>query len=145
MDSLGDTYDQITVLFECLLQILKEDILIKSNFRKIDKQRIVSIVFAGQCTGGSQPSGMPSHDLDDRYGSLFIYIGIGCDLADSGSNILGSASKSWCMIGVYQIIVDCLWFTNHTDRTSNGCGIAGELADGIHGIIAANIEEPADV
>lgn len=51
MDSLGDTYDQITVLFECFLQILKEDILIKSNFRKIDKQRIVSIVFAGQCTG----------------------------------------------------------------------------------------------
>lgn len=60
MDSLGDTYDQITVLFEYFLQILKEDILIKSNFRKIDKQRIVSIVFAGQCTGGSQPSGMPS-------------------------------------------------------------------------------------
>ena len=58
MDSLGDAYDQITVLFECFLQILKKDILIKSNFRKIDKQRIVSIVFAGQCTGGSQPSGM---------------------------------------------------------------------------------------
>ena len=145
MDSLGDTYDQVTVLFECFLQILKEDILIKSNFRKIDKQRIVSIVFAGECTCGSQPSCMPSHDLDDRYGFLFIYIGIGCNLTNRGCDIFRGTSKSWCMIGVYQIIVDGLWFTNHTDRTSNGCGIARELADGIHGIIAANIEEPADV
>ena len=88
---------------------------------------------------------MPSHDLDDRYRFLFIYIGIGCDLADSGSDIFRGTSEAGSMIGVYKIIVDGFGLSNYADRTSDVFGIAWKFADGIHGIIAANIEEPADI
>ena len=49
------------------------------------------------------------------------------------------------MIGIYQIIIDRLRFTDHSDRTADACRVAGKFTDGIHGIIAANIEEPADI
>ena len=49
------------------------------------------------------------------------------------------------MISVYQVVVDRFRFTDHTDRTSDGCCIAGKLTDSIHGIVTADIEEPADI
>ena len=67
---------------------------------------------------------MPSHDLDDRYRFLFIYIGIGCDLADSGSDIFRGTSEAGSMIGVYKIIVDGFGLSNYADRTSDVFGIA---------------------
>ena len=49
------------------------------------------------------------------------------------------------MIGIYQIIIDRLRFTDHSDWTADACRVAGKFTDGIHGIITANIEEPADI
>lgn len=61
------------------------------------------------------------------------------------ATIFRGTSEAGSMIGVYKIIVDGFGLSNYADRTSDVFGIAWKFADGIHGIIAANIEEPADI
>ena len=145
VNTFGNTDNKIAVFLKCFFEITQESILVKSNFWKINKQRIVTSVFTCKGAGSSEPSGMASHDLDDRDRFFLIDIGIGRDLTDCGSNVFCGTSESRSMISIYQIIVDGLWFADHADRTADTCSIAGKLADGIHGIITADIEEPADI
>ena len=49
------------------------------------------------------------------------------------------------MVGVYKIVINGLRLTEDTDVAADLFSIAGKLADGIHGIVAADIKEPADV
>ena len=96
-------------------------------------------------TGSSEPSGMTPHDLDDRDGFFFVDVGICRDFTDCGSNVFGGTSEARGMVGIYQIIINRLRFTDHADRTANACRVAGKFTDGIHRIIATNIEEPTDI
>ena len=145
MDSLGYTHNNITVFFKRLFYIGKEFFLVKICFRQINKQRIISFVFTCKCSCSSQPSCMTSHDLDDGYGFFFIYTGIQCNFTYCGSHISGSTAKSRSMICMNQVIVNGLGFTNHPDGASDLCGVSGKLADSVHGIVTANIKEPANV
>ena len=49
------------------------------------------------------------------------------------------------MVCVYKVIVDGLRLAKDTDIAADLPGIAGKLADSIHGIVASDIKEPADV
>ena len=92
--SLRNTDDEVAVRLESLFQILKKSILIKVCFRKIDKKRIIPLIFTREGTGSSEPSCMTSHDLDDRYRFFLINIGIQSNLTDSRCNISGSTSET---------------------------------------------------
>ena len=145
VNTFGNTDDKITVFLKSFFKSTQESILVKSNFRKVNEQRIVSFVFTRKGTGSSDPSGMTPHDLDDRDGFFFVDVGICRDFTDCGSNVFGGTSEARGMVGIYQIIINRLRFTDHADRTANACRVAGKFTDGIHRIIATNIEEPTDI
>src|SRR5699024_5958707 len=67
------------------------------------------------------------------------------NLSYSGGHIFGGASVAWSMVRVYQIVVNGLGLADDTDRAVDLRGIAGKFAHGIHRIIAADIEKPADI
>lgn len=46
---------------------------------------------------------------------------------------------------MHQIVVNGLWNADKADVAVNPGCISGQLAHGIHGIVAADIEEPANV
>ena len=88
---------------------------------------------------------MASHDLDDRDGFLLVDRGVEDDLADRGSDIFCSTSESRCMVGEDQIVVDRLRNSDEFHVTADLLRVAGELVDGIHGVVSADIEEVTDV
>ena len=49
------------------------------------------------------------------------------------------------MVGDHQVVVDGLGHTHEADAALHTVAIVGQLADGVHGVVAANVEEVADV
>ena len=88
---------------------------------------------------------MTSHDLDDSDRFFLVDAGVQGDLTDGGGYVAGSTSESGSMVGVYKIVINGLRLTEDTDVAADLFSIAGKLADGIHGIVAADIKEPADI
>ena len=145
MDSFGNADNHIAVFLKAVVYLGKESFCIKGCLRKIDQKRIVACVFPRQSACCGEPSCVTSHDLYDGNGFFLIYIGIQGDLTDCGSHISGSASEARGVISVDKIVINSLRLANNADITAcHGC-IPGKLAYSIHGVIAANIEEPADI
>ena len=146
IDSFGNADNQIGSMLESFLNICKELFLIKCNFRKIDQNRIVAFEFTGKDTGSGQPSGMTSHDLNDRNG-FFIIINRSVDrnLTDCGRYIFGSTSESRCVVCQDKVIVDRFRDSDETDLAVYSLSIAGKLAYCIHGIISTDVEEVTDI
>ena len=82
-------------------------------------------MLAGQDAGCSQPSGVSTHDLNDGYSRCLIDRGIQADLTDSGGNIFGSTSITWCMVSQNQVVVNGFWDTDKTDGAVMFIGIPG--------------------
>ena len=49
------------------------------------------------------------------------------------------------MVGDHQVIVDGLGHAHEADVALDALAVLGQLADGVHGIVAADVEEVADV
>ena len=144
-DSFGDTYDNVIIFFKCALQILCELFKFKRCFRKVNKKRVISFALSCQYAGSSKPAGMASHDFHNRDRFLLVYRSIQSDFTYCGSHISGGASIARGVIGQNQVIVNGLRDADKTDSAANAPGVAGQLAYGIHGVIAADIEKGADI
>ena len=145
VDSFRNTNHNVAVFLKCTAYLRKEFLCVKSCLRQINKKRIVTCIFAGKGTCGGQPACVTSHDLHDGYGFFLIDAGIQGDLADCGSHISGRTSKSRRMIGMHKVIVNGFRFADNADVTADHGCIAGKLAHRIHGVISANIKEPANI
>ena len=145
MDSLRYTDYDVAVFLEGSMNFLEKFFYIEIGFRKINEKRIVSNIFPGKGSSSGEPACVTSHDLDDSDGFFLIDTGVQGDLTDGGSYVAGSTSESGSMVGVYKIVINGLRLTEDTDVAADLFSIAGKLADGIHGIVAADIKEPADI
>ena len=122
MDALGYTDDNVAVFLKGSINFLEKFLYIEIRFRKINEKWVVSGVFPGKGSCSGEPACVTSHDLDDGDGFFLIN-----------------------MVCVYKIVINGLRLAEDTDITVDLFGIAGKLADGIHGIISSDIKEPADV
>ena len=145
VDSFRYANDDVAIFLKGFLYCFKERFLVKCSFRKIDQQWIISCIFTCKSRRSCKPSCVAPHDFYDSYRFLLIDICIYCNLTDCRCYISGSASKSWSVICVNQIVVDSLRFSNDTDITSSLCCISGKFAYCIHRIISADVEEPANI
>ena len=88
---------------------------------------------------------MASHKFHNSDRLLLVYRSIQRDLTHGSRHIFCRAAVAWRMIRQDQVIVDSLRNTDKANVTSvMGC-VAGKLADGIHGIIAANVQKITDL
>ena len=146
---VGDAFryadDDVRSVFQRISHILYEFLHIEGDLRQIDEHRIITGLFSGQRRGSGKPACVASHKLYDRHRLLFIDGSVQHDVPHGGRHILGRTAVAGGMICLHQIVVDGLW---HADK-SNGriyfSGITGKLVYRIHGIIAADIEEIADL
>ena len=145
MNALGYTDDNVAVFLKGSINFLEKFLYIEIRFRKINEKWIVSGVFPCKGSGSGEPASVTSHDLDDGGRFFLIDTGVQGDLTDSGSHVTGSASEAWGMVRIYKVIINGLRLAEDTDVAADLFGIAGKLADGIHGIISSDIKEPADV
>ena len=145
MDSLGYTDDNVAVFLKGSINFPEKFFYIEIRFRKINEKWVVSGVFPGKGSGSGEPACVTSHDLDNGDRFFLINTGVQGDLTDSGSYVTGSASEARGMVCVYKIVINGLRLAEDTDITVDLFGIAGKLADGIHGIIAANVQKITDL
>ena len=146
VDSLGNTYYQVWCSLQRRTDFLNKSILVKVCFRKVDQNRVVVFELSGQCAGSSEPSGMASHNLNNGNGFFIVINGcVASNLPYSRSYVFCGTSKSRCVICLDKVIINCFWNSDHTDVAADLFGIAGKLADSIHGIIASDVEEISDV
>ena len=145
MDSLGYTDDNVAVFLKGSINFQEKFFYIEIRFRKINEKWVVSGVFPGKGSCSGEPACVTSHDLDNGDRFFLINTGVQGDLTDSGSYVTGSASEARGMVCVYKIVINGLRLAEDTDVAADLFGIAGKLADGIHGIISSDIKEPADV
>ena len=126
VDSFGNADNEIRSFSKLFFYLFDKCIRGESNFRKINKNRIIAFKFAGKNACGGQPAGMAPHDLDDG-DRWFIIIdrGINCNFAYCRSNIFGSTSVARGMIGQNQIVVDGFRNSDDADITSDCCCVAG--------------------
>ena len=72
-------------------------------------------------------------------------MGVLIDLHDGRGDILGGGGVAGAVVGAEQVVVDGLGYAHHAAIVAHGLHILVDLVAGIHGVIAAVIEEVADI
>ncbi len=67
------------------------------------------------------------------------------DFLHHDADVLGGAAVAGGVVGDHQVIVDGLGHAHKADVAADVCAVIGQLADGVHRVIAADVEEIADV
>src|SRR5699024_1226922 len=99
----------------------------------------------GQSSSGGQPAGMTAHALDDGDHAGVVHLAVTADFHEGSGNVLGSGSKAGAVVGTGQVVVDGLGHAHDTALIANPVHVLGNLVAGIHGVVAAVVEEVTDV
>ena len=144
VDALGDHHHAVAPLIHDPLHVLKELIHIEVGLRQVDQ--IGPVARSRGYTGGAgQPSGVTAHDLHDDRGIIIVHVAIPAHLHAAGDHVLGGGGEAGAMVRAIQVVVDGL---GHADDPTDVLFLLEEFADliaGVHGVVAADIEEVADI
>ena len=129
-----------------------------THFARADEQDLTSahqqfanyqefLTLLGRCQRGAagQPPGVAAHDLHDRDRAGVIYTAVLGHFHAGGRYVLGGARKAGAVIGAEEVVVDRLGHAHHAAVPIVRLHIAADLVAGIHGVVAAVIEEVAHV
>ena len=144
VDSFGNADNQVGGGLKFFFYFFDKCIGVKCNFRKIDEYRIIPFEFAGKYACSGEPACVAPHDFNNC-NRLFIivYRGIDGDFTYGGSYVFRRASEARSVICLDKVVVDRFRHTDDADLISYRSRVAGKFADGVHGIIAPDIEEIA--
>ena len=145
LDALGHGDDNGGLLLLHPLDLLHKVVHIEGDLRQADHIHALAVLSLGQCGGGGQPAGVAAHDLNDRHILRAVDRGIADDLLHDNANVLGGAAVAGGVVGDHQVVVDRLGHAHKTDVAADVCAVVGQLADGVHRVVAADVEEVADV
>ena len=110
-------------------------------------RRIVRVVAAlGQRGAGGDPAGGAAHDLDDGDEVALAHgLMVAGELADDGGDELDDRAVARAVVGGDEVVVDGLRHADHAHLPALLLGELGDLVGGILGVVAARVEEIADV
>ena len=144
-NTLGYGDNQIGLLLEGGTNVVEECLHREYGLGQINEIGSSTAQNTGQSRGSGQPACVTSHNLYDGNGGNGVYRTVTDNLLHLGSDELSSASEAGSVVGTGQIVIDGLGKTNHTHIVIVGSDIAAQLFYGIHRIVAADIEEVANV
>ena len=144
VDTLGHSHDAVALFSVYTLDILNELGHAEVHLGQID-QIGACAVFTGQGSGSGQPAGMAAHDLHHHDHTGVVHMGIQVYFHHGGGDILGGRAEAGAVVGAEQIVVDGLGYTHDPALVAHGLHVLIDLIAGIHGVVAAVIEEVADV
>ena len=109
--------------------------------------RCIAGLVARETAGGGDPAGMPTHDLHhEDLGRGARHGGdIERRLARGDGDVFRDRAEAGTAVGVRQIVVDRLRHADTGDRIAQGLADLRDLERGVHGVVAAVVEEIPDV
>ena len=124
------------------MHIGKESLHIKVHLRQVDQIGSGTAV-CRQCSASGQPTGMTPHDLDDCDRTVIIHAAVLGDFHARCCYVFSGAGIAGAVVSAEEVIVDRLGHAHHAALPIVRLHIAADLIAGIHGVIAAVIEEVA--
>ena len=144
VDALGHGHQAVAGGVVNPLHIRQELVHIKVHFGQIDQVR-AGPGPAGQPGSAGQPAGVAAHDLHDDDRAGVVHSGVLIQLHAGGGDVLGGAGIAGAVVGAVQVVVDGLGHADDVAGVAHPLHILADLVAGVHGIVAAVVEEVAHV
>ena len=144
VDALGHGHQALAGLVVDIGDVLDELVHVEVHLGQVD-QIGAAAGEVGQSGGAGQPAGVTAHDLDDGHHAGVIDPGVLINLHAGGGDILGRGGEAGAVIGAEQVVVDSLGHAHDATLIAHLLHVLGDLVAGVHGVVAAVVEEIAHV
>ena len=144
VDALGHGHDAGALFGVYALDILNKLGHAEVHLGQVDQVGACT-VFTGQGGGSRQPAGVAAHDLHNHDHAGVVHMGVQVHLHQGGGDVLGGGGVAGAVIRAEQVVVDGLGNAHDPAFVAHGLHILIDLVAGVHGVVAAVIEEVADV
>ena len=94
---------------------------------------------------GTQRAGVGGDFTHDADHTGVIDAGVVVNFHAGSGNVLGSGSEAGAVVGTEQVVVDGLGNAHHAALVTGLLHELGDLVAGVHGVVAAVVEEVSDV
>ena len=141
LDTFGNGDDDAGLLLLHHTDLLDEVIHVEGHFGQTDHVHALAVVTLGQRSGSGQPASVAAHDLDHGDVLGAVHGGVTDDLLHHDADVLGGGAVAGGVVGNHQVV----GHAHEADVALDAVAVIGQLADGVHGVVAADIEEIADV
>ena len=145
--SLGDHDHAVTVLADALSHAIEKFLLLERHFRKEDDVGRFACAAAGEPGGRGDPAGVTTHHFEHEHPGGGARHGgdIERRLARGHRDVLGDRAEARTTIRSGQIVVHGLRYAHTGDGIAERRAELRHLERGVHRVIAAVVEEVADV
>ena len=142
--ALGYCHQAVAFFGVDTLDIVNKLRHIKVRLRQIDEVR-AGAVFTGQSGGGGQPASMAAHNLHNHHHTGVIHMGVQIHLHKGGGNVLGGRGVAGAVVRAVKVVVDGLGHAHDPALIAHRLHVLVDFVAGVHGVVAAVIEEVADI
>ena len=125
--------------------LVNEAVHMEGNLRQANHVHAVAVVAHGQRRRRRQPARVAAHDLHQGHVGRAVHRGVPDDLLHHHADVLGRRAVAGGVVGELQVVVDGLRDAHEADVAADPRAVAAELVDGVHAVVAADVEEVLDV
>ena len=144
VNAFGNRDEALAGLVIDAFDVGEELIHVKVDLGQIDQIGTVTVQIA-QAGRGGEPAGVPAHALHDGDLADVIDAGVAADFHQGGRNVLRGGGKAGAVVRAIQVVVNGLGNADHAAFIVHLCAVAADFVAGVHGVVAAVVEEIADV
>ena len=144
VNAFGNGNKDFSVIFIDLTDVIDELVDVKVGLGKIDEIGTESGI--GRRRGARRkPTCVTAHDLNDADHRLVVDARVKIQLHARADDIARRGREAGAVIGAIEVVVDRLRNAHDTALITNLLHILADLVAGVHGIVAADIEEIPDI
>lgn len=134
--------------FEDALDVVDKFLGAEGDLGEVDEVGgVVRVVAAfGEGGAGGDPAGVAAHDLDDLDEVVLAHgFVIAGDFADGGGDVFDDGAVAWAVVGDGEVVIDGFGDADDAKGVALFLGEFGDLVGSVLGIVAAGVEEVADI
>ena len=144
-DAFRNGDDDGIFLLEKCFDVLQALSGVKGQFRQINEIHAVAVGSVDQRSRAGEPARVSAHDLDDRDHFHVIDAGVLDDFLRGDRHVLRRGAEARGVVRDGQVVVDGLRNTDKADVRTDQMRVVRHLGNGVHRVIAADVEEILDV
>ena len=143
--TLGYCYYHVGMLLKRRGDILKKSVKAEGYLWQIYIIGGSHTVKSHKTRRGCEPARVTPHDLNNCNSFYGVYRTVADYFGKSCGNILCGTAVAGSVVGARKVVVDGFGNAYYPHVPITGLEVFGKLCDGVHGIVAAYIEEIADI
>ena len=145
VDALGDRDHNVRLLLELLPYVLEEFLHREIPLGEINEIGLNAVHNATDRRGSRQPARVTAHNLNDRDRLRRVDRTVTDDLLHRYGNVLCRRAEAGGVVGADEVVVDRLRNAHNAHLVVAGLRVCRQLCDRVHRVVAADVEEIADV